>query len=117
MNLDDKSKVIPLSILIVVILGIISGSYQYPLLVVAGIITTLMNPESNKKIIVNILISFIIGAIIVGILNLVYAYYGLNPFQAIAYVSYALLNIPMYIIFGLLGGLIGYNINTVDEDK
>lgn len=117
MNLHDKSKVIPLSILIIVILGITSGSYQYPLLVVAGIITTLMNPESTKKIVKNILVSFIIGAIIVGILTLLYAYYILNPFQAIAYVSYALLNIPMYIIMGLLGGLIGYNINTIDEDK
>lgn len=70
-----------------------------------------------KDVVVNIIISSILAAIIVGVISLVYSYYFLGPIYAISVVSYSLFNIIAYIIYGLLGGLIGYNINTIKLEK
>lgn len=113
MNLELKRNPILLSIILVIAFLIMphESAELYPLLIVAGIITTIITPKKDTtNIIIYILIGFILGSLIACILNIIYLYYFLSPVFAITAVQMIIPTIITDTICGLLGGLIGYNI-------
>ncbi len=117
LNKITKGKSIPLGIIIIIITYLISGlsTSVAPFILFTGILIGLMNNDEISEAAVASFLSSLIASVIIIIisLGLMTTSYG---FQYVSYFAgpYVLYGI-MYIVAGVIGGIIGYYIsNEID---
>ncbi len=109
-----KGRIIALTILMIIIFSVTpTNMVVNPFILFTGVITAIMMNDSMKNTMILIIVTFILGALISSIIAIIYLSFIYGIIYAMNILPYYLINIISYVILGCIGGLIGYNINSI----